>query len=60
MTRLECLLTVLIILQVAHVLQEELARQREKQAHQELMDLLSDFATMIGELFPLLHKMTDD
>lgn len=48
MTRFEWLLTVLIILQ------EELARQRQKQAHQELMDLLIDLVTVVCDVFPYL------
>lgn len=54
MTRFEWLLTVLIILQIAHILQEELARQRQKQAHQELMDLLIDLVTVVCDVFPYL------
>lgn len=55
MTRFEWLLTVLIILQIAHILQEELARQRQKQAHQELMDLLIDLVTVVCDVFPYLR-----
>lgn len=57
MTRAEVLLIVIAILQVAHILQEELAHQRAKQAHQLLMDLLVDFATMVGDIFPLLETL---
>lgn len=53
MTRTEWLLIILIILQIAHILQEELARQRQA-SPPKLMDLLIDFATMMGDVFPYL------
>ena len=57
MIRLEWLIFALAILQVAHILQAATARQQQKQAHKELMDLLSIFATMVGEMFPYLKVL---
>lgn len=47
----DILLTAIIILLLAHILQFELA-------HRSLMRLLGDFATMVGEVFPFLRQLT--
>ena len=60
MTRLEWFAAIIAILLLVRVFQEERARQEQKQAHEDLMSLLSAFATMVGEMFPLLHKMIED
>jgi hypothetical protein len=57
MTRLEWLAAILAILLLVRIFQEERAYQQQKQAHQQLISLLVDFATMVGEIFPFLKTL---